>query len=81
LDQLEANRQVIFRYCDESGNITQEANPNGSLRNIAGICNTAGNVFAMMPHPERACSSTLGNTDGREILKNLLMSEQFVNEG
>lgn len=81
LDQLEANGQVIFRYCDESGNITQEANPNGSLRNIAGICNTARNVFAMMPHPERACSSVLGNTDGREILKSLLMSEQFVNEG
>ena len=81
LDQLEANGQVIFRYCDESGNLTREANPNGSLRNIAGICNSARNVFAMMPHPERACSSALGNTDGREILKNLLMSEQFVSEG
>jgi len=80
LDQLEANGQVIFKYCDESGNVTPEANPNGSSRNIAGICNAARNVFAMMPHPERACSSVLGNTDGREILKNLLMSEQLVNE-
>jgi len=80
LDQLEANDQIIFRYCDESGNITAEANPNGSLSNIAGICNANRNVFAMMPHPERACSFALGNTDGREILKNLLMTEQLVNQ-
>jgi phosphoribosylformylglycinamidine synthase len=80
LTELESNDQVIFRYCDESGNITQEANPNGSARNIAGICNAHRNVFAMMPHPERACSSALGNTDGRQILRNLLMSEQFVNQ-
>ena len=81
LDELEANEQVIFRYCDESGNITEESNPNGSLRNIAGICNANRNVFAMMPHPERACSSVLGNIDGREILKNLLMAEELVNQG
>jgi len=81
LDELEANEQVIFRYCDESGNITEESNPNGSLRNIAGICNANRNIFAMMPHPERACSSLLGNIDGREILKNLLMAEQLVNQG
>jgi phosphoribosylformylglycinamidine synthase I len=81
LDELEENGQVIFRYCDESGNITKEVNPNGASRNIAGICNANGNVFAMMPHPERACSLALGNTDGREILKNLLMAEQLVNEG
>ena len=74
LDQLEANGQVIFRYCDESGNVTTEANPNGSSRNIAGICNANRNVFAMMPHPERACSIALGNIDGREVLKNLLMA-------
>ncbi len=80
LDGLEANDQVIFRYCDESGNITPEANPNGASRNIAGICNANRNVFAMMPHPERACSFNLGNTDGREILKNLLMMEQLVNQ-
>jgi phosphoribosylformylglycinamidine synthase I len=81
LDELEANDQVIFRYCDESGNITTEANPNGASRNIAAICNANRNVFAMMPHPERACSFALGNTDGREILKNLLMAEQLVNQG
>jgi phosphoribosylformylglycinamidine (FGAM) synthase-like amidotransferase family enzyme len=81
LDELEANGQVIFRYCDESGNITAEANPNGASRNIAGICNANRNVFAMMPHPERACSLALGNTDGRELLKNLLMTEQLVSQG
>lgn len=80
LDSLEANGQVIYRYCDESGNITHEANPNGSARNIAGICNEGRNVFGMMPHPERAASSILGNTDGREILKNLLMSEELANQ-
>ena len=78
LNDLEANGQVIFRYCDEIGNLTPVANPNGSSRNIAGICNANRNVFAMMPHPERACSIALGNTDGREVLKNLLMSEQLV---
>jgi phosphoribosylformylglycinamidine synthase len=81
LDELEANGQVIFRYCDETGNVTGESNPNGASRNIAGICNANRNVFAMMPHPERACSTALGNTDGREILKSLLMAEQLVNQG
>jgi phosphoribosylformylglycinamidine synthase len=81
LDKLEANGQVIFRYCDESGNISGDANPNGSSRNIAGICNANRNVFAMMPHPERACSIALGNIDGREVLKNLLMAEQLVEVG
>ena len=78
LDELEANGQVIFRYCDENGNIVSEANENGAIRNIAGICNENRNVFGMMPHPERATSEVLGNTDGREILKNLLMSEVLV---
>jgi len=78
LDDLEANGQVIFRYCDENGNIVPAANENGAIRNIAGICNAERNVFAMMPHPERACSSALGNTDGRAIIKNLLMTEQLV---
>jgi len=80
LNELEANAQVIFRYCDENGKVTVAANPNGSLRNIAGICSRKRNVFGMMPHPERACSSVLGNTDGRVIIKNLLMSEQLVNQ-
>ena len=78
LDQLEANGQVIFYYCDEKGNITEEANPNGAIRNIAGICNADRNVFGMMPHPERACSPVLGNTDGQMILRSLLMAEQLV---
>jgi phosphoribosylformylglycinamidine synthase subunit PurQ / glutaminase len=78
LDELEANGQVIFRYCDENGKMNTAANPNGAIRNIAGICNKKRNVFGMMPHPERACSPVLGNTDGRAIIKNLLMAEQLV---
>jgi phosphoribosylformylglycinamidine synthase I len=74
LDQLEKNNQVIYRYCDEKGNITAQANPNGTLRNIAGICNAARNVFGMMPHPERASNPSLGNTDGQVILKALLIN-------
>jgi phosphoribosylformylglycinamidine synthase len=69
LDQLESNGQVLLRYCDSEGNLTPESNPNGSARNIAGICNETRNVFGMMPHPERACSSVLGNTDGRQVFK------------
>lgn len=78
LNELEANNQVIFYYCDENGKITPDANPNGAIRNIAGICNASRNVYGMMPHPERACSTALGNTDGREILQTLLMAEQLV---
>ena len=78
LDELEANGQVIFYYCDEKGKKTASANPNQAARNIAGICNSNRNVFGMMPHPERACSPVLGNTDGREILRTLLMAEQLV---
>jgi phosphoribosylformylglycinamidine synthase len=80
LDELEASGQVIFRYCDENGKITADSNPNGAARNIAGICNKARNVFGMMPHPERACSVDLGNTDGRQIVKSLLMTEQLVTQ-
>ena len=72
LDQLEANDQVLFRYCDVQGNITAEANVNGAERNIAGICNTGRNVFGMMPHPERASDAILGNEDGLKILRNLV---------
>ncbi len=78
LNELEANDQILFRYCDIEGKITDEANPNGSLRNIAGISNKNGNVFGMMPHPERACSTLLGNTDGKEIISSLLMTTQLV---
>jgi phosphoribosylformylglycinamidine synthase len=73
LDELEANNQIIYRYSDEQGNITAAANPNGALRNIAGICNANRNVFGMMPHPERACSDALGNTDGQTILRTLFI--------
>ena len=78
LDDLEANGQVIYRYCDEHGNITPEANANATSRNIAGICNTHRNVFGMMPHPERATSEALGNTDGRIILNALLINQAVV---
>jgi phosphoribosylformylglycinamidine synthase len=78
LDELEANGQVIYYYCNENGEITSDSNPNGSIRNIAGICNAGRNVFGMMPHPERACSAALGNTDGRAIIKDLLMTGQLV---
>lgn len=69
LDELEENNQVLFRYCDKEGNITNGANPNGTSRNIAGICNAGGNVWGMMPHPERACSPILGNTDGKTVFR------------
>lgn len=71
LKKLEENNQVLFRYCNENGEVVPEANPNGSLENIAGICNENGNVIGMMPHPERACSPLLGNTDGRKIFNKL----------
>jgi len=78
LNNLEQNNQILYRYCNEQGEITPKANPNGSLRNIAGICNKDRNVFGMMPHPERATSSILGNTDGRKILKALLISAEVA---
>ena len=78
LNELEQNNQILYRYCNEQGEITPEANPNGSLRNIAGICNQERNVFGMMPHPERATSSILGNTDGRKILKALLITAELA---
>lgn len=71
LAELESNDQVIFRYCDENGKVSNSSNPNGSANNIAGVCNEGKNVFGMMPHPERACSDDLGNTDGLAILRGL----------
>ncbi len=73
LDQLEANDQVIYRYSDRNGQVSLAHNPNGASRNIAGIRNLEGNVFGMMPHPERATSSVLGNTDGRQVFRSLLI--------
>ncbi len=72
LSELEDNRQVLFRYCDEQGNITPESNPNGSLNNIAGIVNKAGNVLGMMPHPERRCDPLLGSADGKPIFDSMI---------
>ena len=69
LHHLEQNGQIILRYCDERGSETAASNPNGSVRNIAGITNKNRNVFGMMPHPERACSPLLGNTDGRKLFE------------
>ena len=71
LEQLEMHRQIIYRYCDANGNITSGCNPNGSLHNIAGICNRERNVFGMMPHPERASNTVLGNEDGRKVFAHL----------
>jgi phosphoribosylformylglycinamidine synthase subunit PurQ / glutaminase len=71
LESLEMHRQIIYRYCDEKGNVNQTGNPNGAIHNIAGICNKERNVFGMMPHPERACSAALGNEDGRKIFNHL----------
>ena len=71
LAELETNNQIIFRYCDENGELSDASNPNGSLKNIAGISNKAGNVLGMMPHPERACEELLGSNDGRDIFRSL----------
>lgn len=78
LNQLQQNNQIIFTYCTEEGVVTDAANPNGSTLNIAGICNENRNVFGMMPHPERACSAALNNTDGRVIFEQLLMAGELV---
>lgn len=72
IEKLEKNNQVLFRYCNEKGEVNQEANPNGAINNIAGICNTSGNVFGMMPHPERAADQLLSNTDGIGIFESIL---------
>ena len=72
LEKLQQNDQVIYRYCDEDGNVSEEANANGSMHNIAGICNEDANVFGMMPHPERACSALLGNEDGIKVFDHIL---------
>jgi phosphoribosylformylglycinamidine synthase len=74
LKKLKDKDQILFTYCDSKGNVTPEANPNGSLENIAGICNEGRNVFGMMPHPERASEEDLGNTDGRLLFDSLTIS-------
>lgn len=72
--RLEKNRQIIFRYVDDRGEATDEANPNGSLNNIAGICNATRNVVGLMPHPERACEAMLGSADGLIVFESVLAS-------
>ncbi len=72
LDELRRDRRIVFRYSTASGEITPEANPNGSLDNIAGICNLGRNVLGMMPHPERASESELGGTEGFKIFESLV---------
>ena len=74
IKKLEDNDQVLFRYCDENGEVTSDSNPNGSVNNIAGITNETKNVFGMMPHPERAANSILSNEDGIAIFQSLLQN-------
>ena len=74
LEELKNNDQILFKYCDENGEINDESNPNGSLLNIAGVCNKNRNVFGMMPHPERAADSELKNTDGKILFDSILNS-------
>ncbi len=72
LADLQLNDQILFRYCDEQGKVSEAVNPNGSLMNIAGVCNKNKNVYGMMPHPERAADLELGNTDGLLIFQSIL---------
>jgi phosphoribosylformylglycinamidine synthase I len=74
IQRLEDHGQILFRYCTPEGVITDDANPNGSVGNIAGIVNSAGNVMGMMPHPERAADAVLGHTDGRKVFESLVRS-------
>lgn len=72
LSELNKNDQVMFKYCDSKGKVTDASNPNGSLENIAGICNVGRNVFGMMPHPERASDIELSNKDGLQLFESIL---------
>jgi phosphoribosylformylglycinamidine synthase len=72
LEELKANHQILLRYANAQGEITKAANPNGSLENIAGICNREKNIFGLMPHPERACDQLLGSIDGRSVFASML---------
>lgn len=72
LNALKEHHQILFRYCTPQGEITAAANPNGSMENIAGICNRQRNIVGLMPHPERACDALLGGTDGRLIFQSML---------
>lgn len=71
IEELTETNRIVFRYCDQQGNINEQANPNGSLHNIAGIVNREGNVLGLMPHPERACEMILGSSDGRYLFESV----------
>jgi len=71
LDELQREDRIVFRYCDQNGQVTEDANANGSRDNIAGICSRDRNVMGLMPHPERACEDLLGSSDGREVFRSL----------
>ena len=72
IQALESSGRIVFRYCDATGRVTDAANPNGSLNNIAGICNESRNVVGLMPHPERACETALGSADGRVMFESVI---------
>ena len=72
LKQLQSNNQIVFKYCNEHGEVHVNSNPNGAINNIAGICNAGRNVFGMMPHPERSSEELLGSSDGRKIFESIL---------
>jgi phosphoribosylformylglycinamidine synthase I len=72
IQALESSGRIVFRYCDATGRVTDTANPNGSLNNIAGICNESRNVVGLMPHPERACETVLGSADGRVMFESVI---------
>ncbi len=72
LKEIKDNDQILFKYCDSKGQVSDESNPNGSLENIAGVCNKNRNVFGLMPHPERAADIELNNTDGLQIFESIL---------
>ncbi|MEO8760987.1 MAG: phosphoribosylformylglycinamidine synthase subunit PurQ [Bacteroidia bacterium] len=78
LAELKANKQILFTYCNEDGEITADANPNGALENIAGICNATKNVFGMMPHPERAADALLFNQDGLELFNSIIQASLVI---
>ncbi|HXE43215.1 MAG TPA: phosphoribosylformylglycinamidine synthase subunit PurQ, partial [Candidatus Baltobacteraceae bacterium] len=76
LEKLKANNQILWQYCDSNGILTDKANPNGALLNIAGICNERRNVAGLMPHPERACEPILGSDDGKLIFESIFAALQ-----
>jgi phosphoribosylformylglycinamidine synthase len=76
LQEIEKKRLVVFRYCDEAGEITAPGNPNGSLHGIAGVCNEKGNVLGLMPHPDRCAEEVLGNADGRRMFDSIVHAWQ-----